>query len=64
MAITYRNLTYDVVTGESIDEDFRRIMCPHCMSRGFYSLDQDQEAQQRSNLESLEHWDTFHPRPE
>ena len=38
MAITYRNLTYDVVTGESIDEDFRRIMCPHCMERGFYSL--------------------------
>ena len=36
--MAYRNLTYDVVTGESIDEDFRRIMCPHCMSRGFYSL--------------------------
>ena len=38
MAVTYRNLTYDVATGESIDEDFRRLMCPHCMERGFYSL--------------------------
>ena len=38
MPPAYRTLTYDIVTGTGIDEDYRKILCPHCMNRGFYRL--------------------------
>ena len=38
MPPTYRAMTYDIVTGISIDEDYRKILCSHCMNSGFYRL--------------------------
>ena len=38
MPPTYRAMTYDIVTGTSIDEDYRKILCSHCMNSGFYRL--------------------------
>ena len=35
---TYRDMTFDIVTGNTIDMEYQKILCPHCMNREFYHI--------------------------
>ena len=38
MPPVYKEITYDTITGTSINENHRRILCPNCMNSGFYRI--------------------------